>query len=73
MFPHNLKYLFSNDNLFGLPTGVFPPAGFTEDLLATYQKSKTGNIQYIEEKLSQIKLNNFFHRYNVLILKHLCL
>ena len=42
----------------------------TENLLTAYQTDQAGYIQYIEERLSQIKSSNILYYYDVLILKH---
>lgn len=44
-------------------------AKITEDLLTAYQKEKVAHIQYIKERFSQVKSNNFLLPCNVLLLK----
>ena len=50
MFIFTWKYPFLNDDLASLSSGAI-----SSDLLTVYQKGKAAYIQYIEERLSQIK------------------
>ena len=68
IFSSTWKYYFLNDDLASISTETIPSTDITG-----YQKDKAGYIQYIEERLSQIKSNTFLNHYDVFILKHFSL
>ena len=65
MFISTWKYPFLNGNSASMSTGAILSAVITEALLTEYQRGKVDYIQYTEERLSQIKSNNFLHHYGV--------